>query len=422
MNRFVVLHEKILCLVSGKQRIPITSPWDVRERPLALDRLHGGGFVFVLAGVSPQTGRSFLVFANMLDLQELLRLEVDTHGHVVAHAAVPVAALAEERLEAQAVNDPGVIARHLQQKNNDYAVYLFLYDLLGRDAAKSVLDGYAGAIPRQRPEAAVRLVILFNHNYARNLEKLYALYKNKFDGIDFILPCAAPEHPYCFAASFGSYQFHGMLAAYFEAQLRQERSRLPQAYVVIQDDVLLHPDVTQQTYREKLGLDVSPLSFGTMQPYTPERPWDWVPRIELTLRAQDSKVGGNGFEGLGPYGSPQRLYSGFSDYVALDASQLEPFCHYMRPLVATNLFPEVAIPTVLATLAQRAGVAISQVSGRPLWLEDRKQTREKDYIVEFLQSNDVFLHPFKLAQLPPGFYDLVAGTPGAAAPVAVHEA
>jgi hypothetical protein len=298
----------------------------------------------------------------------------------------------------------------VRSRLNDLQIYTILSRLVGREAGALYLDKLA-ADHRPADVSGCQLVVIFNHHYARNCRAIYDFYALRFPSIDFVLPCAAPRNPNYYAYPFGSYQFHGLVHGYLSDRLRIGGLQ-PRAFLFIQDDVLLHPRLSASSVLSLLSQDFASM-FPFNMPYTlKERSWAWSQRVGNTFSQQRDSLTGNGFEGLFPALSSRNLYHGVSDCFALRADVVPDFVERLAPMVAANLFPEVAIPTSLYSATRRARSKVAVQPGWLLWGASREKVRDPAYIQEFLASDAAFLHPLKIAQMDTKTLTLVksAGT------------
>ena len=350
--------------------------------------LLGGGVVPATGDMGPR------VFVDLVDLAQpatVARYVVAGdgrcgHSHELELAAYPAT-------DAYLLNPQFVAAA--RQRLNDCQIHAFLRLAAGDVVAAAYLDGLAAD---HGPDGAAgcRLVVLFNHHYARNCRPIHDFYRRRFPDVDFVMPCVAPRHPRYFAYPFGSYQFHGLVHGYLRDRLQID-STGPQAYLFIQDDVLLHPRLSAGTVLDLLSGEHGGM-FPVNHPYSLEAvAWPWTARVANSLRKPMDPLVGNGFEGLTPAVSLQRLHHGVSDCFALRADLVPAFLDQLGPLVAANVFPEVAIPTSLFTAVRMAGLSVAVQPGRFLWGADRDKVRDPAFIAEFLASDAAFVHPLKIA-------------------------
>jgi hypothetical protein len=282
-----------------------------------------------------------------------------------------------------------------RKRLNDFQIYSLLRLTAGTAAATAYLDGCAAEHGPVTPDGC-RLVVIFNHHYARNCRPIHDLYRRRFPDIDFVMPCVAPRHPHYHAYPFGSYQFHGLIHGYLRDRQRAAPDG-PKACLFIQDDVFLHPRVSAAWICDLLAAEQGGL-FPWDFPYSlAATQWPWTARVANALERQRDPLVGNGFEGLTPGVLPGRLQHGVSDCFALRAELVPDFLDRLGPLVAANVFPEVAIPTALFAAVRAAGLTIAIRPGALLWNEDRRLASDPAYIADFLASDAVFLHPMKIA-------------------------
>ncbi len=313
-----------------------------------------------------------------------------THQKMVEPATAGVPA------EHGAVLNP-LFPAEARRRLNDFQIYTLLRHCLGRELAASYLDGCAadhGPAPQGRH---CRLVVIYNHNFVRNCPGVHDYYRDRFPVIDFVLPCAAPRHPHYFAYPYGSLQFHGLVHSYLQEQLRSGRAEECEAFLFVQDDLLLHPAFDS----EQVLADLDAGHGGIFQARHPfhfnNELWMWTPRVRHSLLNQLDPMHGNGFEGLYPAASTNSLFHGVSDCFGLDRRLLPDFLDRLSPLVAANVFPEVALPTALFNSADSHGRPVRLRPGTLLWGQDRAQAADPDFIRDFLASDSMFLHPVKVA-------------------------
>jgi hypothetical protein len=94
------------------------------------------------------------------------------------------------------------------------------------------------------------LIILFNHKFERNLPRLRALYGSRFDDIYFIMPFYEGDDADVIPVYGNSFYFQGYLA---QALARIHDDRFDH-YLVIGDDLLLHPAIDQYNYNSYFNL------------------------------------------------------------------------------------------------------------------------------------------------------------------------
>jgi hypothetical protein len=324
------------------------------------------------------------------------RWEIAADGGYLGQAVVELAA-APPPGGQHLVNQPFVAA--LQQRHNDQQIYDFLRLSFGRPAAAEFIEGLAAdhAPEPAAPDAGCRLVVIFNHHYARNCRPIHALYRQRFPAIDFVLPGPAPRHPNYHAFPFGSYQFHGLVHGYLAERERRDGHRGCRAYLFIQDDVLLHPAVNAAKVLDLVG-DAHGGVFHRQMPLEDDQTWLWTKRIQNSIQTPADMLVGNGFEGLSPAVPVRQLFFGVSDCFALASDVAGEFNALLAPLVAANVFPEAAIPTALFHAGSRQGKPIAIRPGTFVRHAEREKLKDPAFLDAFLASDSLFLHPVKLAR------------------------
>jgi hypothetical protein len=250
------------------------------------------------------------------------------------------------------------------------------------------------------------LVVVFNHNHSQNVPLLRRLYGSRFSHLLFLMPfCRDPQKdiiPVCESAYF----FQGYLWQAHDRLLHEDCTH----YVVIGDDLLLNPRLSETTIIDELGLNGEsgyikqlkscsdvPLQwlmrygnlldqhlipahvFGSRQLLPPLSKYrkdvqfkNALPDKELAeglLRRHGVEIkplglrNMVGFDGMVRYFPgitralihalckskiPYPLAFGYSDFFIVPKLSFEAFCFYCGVFAAMNLFVELAVPTSLA--------------------------------------------------------------------------
>lgn len=257
----------------------------------------------------------------------------------------------------------------------------------------------------------VALVILFNHKFDGNLDKLRKIYAGRFSHLFFIVPFYSGNDQDVIAVYENSFYFQGYLA---QALPRIQNNKFTH-YLIIGDDLLLHPGINEHTYADhfKLGPQTGfiPDVFLIHDALNPRRLlqkenyWYWNPasvafttdqkgiEVQNELPRPDEArnlLSGHGYDfqpelakemlrhyyPIRGYGKAEtfRGYIGeiircavfnrelkkierrtiaypmvasYSDIVIIPHTGLQKFCHYSGVFAALNLFVEIALPTAL---------------------------------------------------------------------------
>ncbi|HSC53210.1 MAG TPA: hypothetical protein VLC98_06320 [Phnomibacter sp.] len=96
---------------------------------------------------------------------------------------------------------------------------------------------------------SVALLVLFNHNYESNIEKLDKLYVGRFSNVFYIMPFYSGTRKDVIAVYENSY--------YFQGYISHALSRLDnyEYYLVIGDDVMLHPEINENNIEFFFGVN-----------------------------------------------------------------------------------------------------------------------------------------------------------------------
>ena len=296
----------------------------------------------------------------------------------------------------------------------------------------------------------IALIIIYNHRYDANIEKLEWLYRGKFSQIFHLVPFYDGPRENVIPVYEHSHCFHGYVAQGFKSFFRDEFEH----YLFAADDMVLHPGLTEETCRAFFHLDAH-TSFLPAFISLHELTYCWP----HTRKAVEYRPSSGGVQGgrelpdpeqarrlfqqhglaLGPvafprvYGQPwfpkswssamelarwgvKRLKFGpwvqpayplvgsYSDLFAVDAHTIRKFCRYCGIFAATRLFVELAIPTALVLSASRIVTEKDlDLKGGALWtaahrdllkpFENRLPRLLAAYPPDYL-----YLHPVKLSQ------------------------
>ncbi|SDL84358.1 hypothetical protein [Siphonobacter aquaeclarae] len=254
--------------------------------------------------------------------------------------------------------------------------------------------------------SGVTLILLFNHNYEKNIEPLEKLYGDRFSSIYFIMPFYSGKKKNVISVFDDSFYFQGYMA-YALDRLKDNGS---EHFIIAGDDLILHPAINEHNYMEFFKVDSStafvPFIFELTdttvgQPWRKIRPawghiskavdlrlespginiWNYLPKAEdarillarhgyqfepilprsvfigeLSAKRNDKsflftklsqiKLAMRYFRYLaGSRRVPYPLLGGYVDLLVLPRANLESFVQYCGAFSARNLFVEMAVPT-----------------------------------------------------------------------------
>jgi hypothetical protein len=300
----------------------------------------------------------------------------------------------------------------------------------------------------------VALIIIYNHQYNKNIEILERIYKNRFSSIYHLVPFYNGDKDNVIPVYESSYYFQGYVSQGLKSFFKEEYSH----YFFIADDMILNPMINEDNYREHLGLSdetcfISRLStideakrFWTMNQHaimyntqspgveamgqlpnhnqaldllkrfgivnktlkfeyiwqTPETYKQWVNRIKknktFILRYFKNKVTKKEYELSYP------LVRSYSDIFVVSSDAIKQFCHYAGVFAATRLFVELAIPTALVFSAKKIKTEKDiQLKGRALWTKkyfsvlDTYEYKLRNLLDNF-PKDQLYIHPVKLSK------------------------
>lgn len=96
------------------------------------------------------------------------------------------------------------------------------------------------------------LVVIYNHNFEANIEKIKRIYSPRFSRIIQIMPFYQGSDPDVVGVYDAAWQFNGYIT---QALPRLLQEKDISHYVVIADDIILHPELNENNICDKLGLD-----------------------------------------------------------------------------------------------------------------------------------------------------------------------
>ncbi len=95
------------------------------------------------------------------------------------------------------------------------------------------------------------LIVIYNHNFERNIEKIKKIYAPRFSTILQIMPFYRGDDPDVIGVYEASWQFNGYLA---QALPRILALRGCSHYVFVGDDFILNPELNEENICDRLGL------------------------------------------------------------------------------------------------------------------------------------------------------------------------
>lgn len=250
------------------------------------------------------------------------------------------------------------------------------------------------------------LVVLYNHNYEKNIEKISRIYKDRFPEMRQIMPFYYGNDPEVIRVFGNSFYFQTYIAQACEKLMEMDCD----SFLIIGDDLLLNPEISASNFHEKMGVepgsfyidgvvDVSSglcwratveahkfnMSFpgldgsanrivpsyeeaekqlyklGVMKttslkryhPFYPKWEQPFFSKLSMNYRLFKARV--YHFMKMMNYRLSSRKMSypcvfGYSDIVLVPRERMVDFCRYLEVFATWRMFVELAIPTAILLL------------------------------------------------------------------------
>lgn len=253
----------------------------------------------------------------------------------------------------------------------------------------------------------IGLVVLFNHNYEKNIPIIKALYKERFPKLRILMPFYYGQDEEVIGVFDNSFVFHSYIC-----QARRELMAMGcDDLLVIGDDLLLNPDIDASNVHEKMSIpegafyidkveNVSECRFyrplleaSRFNPYSipgldpsantkvpsyqdayrilfskglisTTRLSKWAPHYPLYEKnlIKNFVVNYKVFKArcyhflkvlqyrLKPVKMPYPYVFGYSDIILIPTQRMDEFCRYLEVFATWRMFVEMAIPTAMMLL------------------------------------------------------------------------
>lgn len=298
-------------------------------------------------------------------------------------------------------------------------------------------------------DAKVCLVVIFNHQYNRNLPALRALYNGRFSHIRFLVPFYRGTDTDVIPVFASSSTFQGYVAQGQRFFAADEFSH----YVCVADDMLLNPRLDETNILAALKLGKEDAYIQELRPLT-DVTFRW-PFLHMTLKAcrfnnfvnalpelpsrqeaferlaaHGTAVTTFGWKNLrlghgGPlwkarsflvnalflYGSKgvrkvvYPLAMSYADFFVVPAVALPEFSHFCGVFAAMGIFVECALPTALALAARSIRKERDiELRGIEMFDPDALAAFEQRYRNDFrslladFPADALYIHPIKLSR------------------------
>lgn len=293
----------------------------------------------------------------------------------------------------------------------------------------------------------LRLIVVFNHRYEGNLEKLDAIYRDRFPDIHYLMPFYQGNRQDVSRVYESSAQYQGYFAQGAGAFIDPQVSH----YAFIADDMLLNPELNAGNFLERFGVgpgeacieNLNPLNntsfewphlIGAIYTWQYERftlYWREIPTPEEALQRMTKhgvKFGDITWRNLrgddgwyryemwrpalklmlrrkGRIKLPYPMVWTYADLVVVPRESIERFCHLCGVFAAMRLWVEIAIPTALVLTCDRiTQLLLTGRKGRQIWSPgeveelEQKADRQVSRAFDVAGKDYLYIHPVKLSK------------------------
>lgn len=279
------------------------------------------------------------------------------------------------------------------------------------------------------------LVIIYNHQYNKNIEPLEALYGSRFSVIFHLVPFFEGNKPNVIPVYENSRYFQGYVAQAWQLLMASNCDD----FVFIGDDLMLNPVINESNYREYLCIDDQTsfiprlIEFHHLSTFwwRCKEAVEWRPQVDgvevqgmlPTVEEALALYGRHGLKpgplpahlvmnnlspvaaaGKAPFSLNYPLIGSYSDIFAVPRSIMDKFVHYCGVFAATRLFVEIAIPSALAMASPRlVDEAKTSLKGKALWTQEDLEIlspyrHSLSRLLADFPKEHLYLHPVKLSK------------------------
>lgn len=301
---------------------------------------------------------------------------------------------------------------------------------------------------------SVALIIIYNHQFLRNVELIETIYKDRFSHIYHLMPFYQGDKENIIPIYENSRYFQGYVTQGIKSFRREEYRH----YIFAADDLMLNPAINENNYEEHFHLEADDCFLPNFRPlhevtfcwHRVREAYEWrlntdgveakgqlpdaasaqarFARHNLTVaplrfeqiyakpRSLSQWLDTFVYDQVGfrrqikswlnpnkTYALPYPLIGGYADLFVVSAACLPLFSHYCGVFTATELFVEVAIPTAMVLAASRISTEDDcRLHGKALWTQDDFKVLEPfnqsfDALQRHFPETYLYLHPIKLS-------------------------
>lgn len=299
----------------------------------------------------------------------------------------------------------------------------------------------------------VALIIIYNHQYNKNIEIVEGIYQNRFTNIYHLVPFYKGDKNNVIPVYESSYYFHGYVAQGFKSYFKEDYDH----FFFIADDLILNPLINEGNYKLYLKLNLNTCFIPRLSSLA-ENPSFWNLNIDTllwelespgvesrdkfpphkeaqqllakfgiqnkpmkfeqiwkspsTLKEWPKKIIGEKFYVLRrlkyliskkEYYSFYPLVRSYSDIFVVSKDAIKLFCHYCGLFAASRLFVELGLPTALVFSAEQIKTEKDlELKGRALWTKEEYKALDKfenklSKLLNDFPAGQLYIHPVKLS-------------------------
>ncbi len=293
-------------------------------------------------------------------------------------------------------------------------------------------------------------MIIYNHRYDANIEKLEKIYKSRFTDVYHIMPFYDGTKENVISVYECSFRFEGYVAQALES-IHEDYNY----YLFVADDALLNPAINEQNYKEWFGLKSGSAFITFTKSLRKMKGWginrsfmDPFPKFEkysgtlwkneiMSAEEAFAIAESQGYQRedfsmdlsmvwdarkklkeypklvlnffrvllLGRKYCPYPVWGGYSDVFVLPGKDIKKIAHMLGVFAAMDLFVEMAIPTTLHLICDNLVEEKDlKAKSKTLWgnaaREEVEDKYERNYckLIDEWDEDCLFIHPVKLSK------------------------
>lgn len=292
----------------------------------------------------------------------------------------------------------------------------------------------------------IALLVIYNHNYTKNIDRIDNLYKGKFTHVYHLIPFYSGSLDNVIPVYENSYYFQNYIAQAYQ----KIKDKGFTHYFVVADDMIINPRISQSNVMDILGI---PEGYSFISDFIIlqelKKPWAHaldaakyrtsLPGVEIenilpssdnaklrftkyglsiapiprkvywssVMLGKGNKIGlfySYGLYKLRDVSLNYPLVGAYSDILFLDSSIMDNFRLYCGAFAATNLFVELAIPTALVLSSDKIVTENDlKLKGIALWGDDiasfeKKHDFNLNKLIDSFPNTNLYVHPIKLSR------------------------